>query len=508
MPDSSAALRDLTVWSVIARNAATRRDAAAFRDQNGVITHEVFRERVEALAAALAGLGVEPGDRIALLAENRTECHVLLGAAARLGAILVPLNWRLADAELAGILADCQPAMLVADDATIAIASLLAEAARPRLAATFGAPRGVFIGFPEVAASATGALPAPPAADAVLLLVFTAAVDGVPRGAMITHGNMVAAAAQLCIAVGFTGEDVFLGNLPAFHIMGTGFAFAMQFAGGATVVRPRFDAADAAGAIASLAITVIGTFPPMLAAILDAAQAGAHDLSSLRICLGLEAPPVIERLETEWPAARFWTGFGQTETTGMVTMGMARLRPGASGRQGSHCEMEIVDEADVSVPVGTVGEIALRGPIVMAGYWHRDEENAVVFRNGWHHTGDLGRLDDEGWLHYAGRTAAKDLIKTGGENVYPAEVEQVLLQHDSVREAVVFGLPDPQWGEIVAAVVVLSADGNADADALADFVADRIARYKRPRRIHFVTELPRDDNRRIDRAAVKATLVP
>ncbi|WP_161601115.1 AMP-binding protein [Neoaquamicrobium microcysteis] len=496
-------LRDFTVWSVIARNSAVRREAAAFRHGEAITTHGDHKARCEALATWLAGFGVLPGDRIAVLAENHIGFHTLLGAAARLGAIVVPLNWRLSEAELAGIVADCEPAVLIADDATMAVASTIAGVAPLKLAATMGEPAGAFVGFEAAATSPGGVLPPPPEADAVLLLVYTAAVDGVARGAMITHGNMIAAAAQLCLATGLAPADVFLGNLPAFHIMGLGFSFAVQFAGGATVVRPRFDAADAAAVIAAEGVTTIGSFPPMLAAILDAAQAGGHDLSSLKTCLGLEAPSVVERLETEWPRARFWTGFGQTETTGIVTIGMARDRPGSSGTQGPLCEIAIVDEADRPAAQGTVGEIVVRGPIVMSGYWRRDEENAVVFRNGWHHTGDLGKLVGDGALHYAGRTPAKELIKTGGENVYPAEVEHALLQHPSVTEAVVFGVPDPQWGEVVVALVVAHGP-TPEVEELAEFAGNRIARYKRPRKIIFADALPRDQNGRVDRSAAKA----
>lgn len=498
------AVHDLTVWSAIARNAAVRRDAPAFRHDGAVTTHGAHKAECEALAASLAGRGILPGDRIAVLSENRIEFQTLLGASARLGAIVAPLNWRLSEDELAGLLADCAPAALLVDATTATAASAFAGLAGLKLAAAFGGPAGNFQGLASLDPAPAGTLPPPPGTGAVFLLVYTAATDGVPRGAMITHGNMIASAAQLGAMIGLSPDDAFLGNLPIFHIMGLGFPFAFQFAGGATVVRPRFDAPDAARAIAAEGITAIGTFPPMLASVLDAAAAGEHDLASLRACIGLETPSVVERLETEWPHARFWTGFGQTETAGMVTLARARDRPGASGLPGAFCEIAIADEADRPAPEGTVGEILVRGPLVMGGYWGREAENAVVFRNGWHHTGDLGRFDGDGYLHYAGRTPAKELIKTGGENVYPAEVEQVLLQHPAVAEAFVFGIPDPQWGEAVVAVVVARNAGEPDAAALSDFVGGRIARYKRPRRIIFAASLPKDPSGRIDRPKAKA----
>ncbi|HWK64258.1 MAG TPA: AMP-binding protein [Rhizobiaceae bacterium] len=499
----AAPMRSFGVWSAIARNAAIHRERVAFIDGDVAETHGAFRDRCEALAAALLAGGIRPGERIAVLAENRLAIHALLGASARLGAILAPLNWRLRETELAAIISDCQPSAIIADDATITVASSLAAGSGAKLRATFGAPGGAFLAYEAVKAGDAGALPDTADGDAPLLMIYTAAVDGVARAATLTGANLVASAVQLVDAVGITEADRFLGNLPMFHIMAQSFAFAVQFAGGATVVRPRFDATDAAAAIEKHKVTLLGSFPPMLAGILDAAQSSGADISSLKSVIGLEAPAVIERLERAWPRSRFWAGFGQTETSGLVTVGLGSDNPGSAGVAGSLTEIAVVDGADRPVATGQVGEIVVRGPAVMAGYWGREEENAVVFRNGWHHTGDLGKLDAQGRLTYAGRLPAKELIKTGGENVYPAEVEKALLDSGAVVEAMVFGVPDDKWGERVVAAVVLRDDAGWGETQLREFIGGRIAAYKRPRDIVFADKLPRGINGLIDRAATR-----
>lgn len=487
---------DFTMWSAIERNATVHRDRLAFRAGDRTLSHADYAAGSQRVGAYLVSLGLREGDRLAILGENALETHLLLGACARTGIIAVPLNWRLTADELAAAVTDCEPSLLVSDATTSDVAQAVSQ----------GANRPGLLSIDELARKSSGAGDLPslafPASDDVFALIYTAAVDGLARGAKITHGNMIAAAAQLNLAIGFGPDDVFLANLPTFHVMGLGFGFAVQFAGGANIVRPRFDAADAASAIASEGVTTIGTFPPMLASILDAAKGGADDLSRLRHCIGLDAPATITRFEAEWPNARFWTGFGQTETTGMVTIGAASLHPGSSGRAGALSTVAIVDEADRLTASDTVGEIVVRGPIVMSGYWRRDEENAIVSRNRWHHTGDLARMTSDGHLHYAGRTPAKQLIKTGGENVYPAEVEQVLLRHPAVFRAVVVGIPDEQWGEIVAAAIVTNDGHKASIDEIAGFVAAQIARYKRPRRIIVVPALPITSDGRVDRVAV------
>jgi long-chain acyl-CoA synthetase len=344
---------------------------------------------------------------------------------------------------------------------------------------------------------------APPLAgrggDAVLML-YTAAVAGRARGAVLSQHNLLASAAQLAQAWTLGPADRWLGVLPLFHAAGIGLALAVQAAGGASVLLPRFDAAAAVRAIDAHDVTLCATFAPMLGAILDAAESAGSSLHSLRVLTGLEPPEVVARLATCCPGAEFWSGYGQAEVSAMVCVGRARERPGAAGRATAMTELAVIDAAGRPLEPGGVGEIAVRGPTVFLGYWDPEVQRPLpttTAGDGWHFTGDLGRLDADGWLWFAGRAPHKQLIKTGGENVYPAEVEQALLEHPAVAEAFVFGRADPQWGEAVHAACVLRPGASADEAELIAFVADRLARYKRPRSVVFVASP-------IDRAAASA----
>ena len=292
--------------------------------------------------------------------------------------------------------------------------------------------------------------------------------------------------------------------LPLFHLSGLGLFLGVLQAGGATVLSARFDATAAARQIAEHRVTVFAEFAPMLDAILGAAEAGSFDLSSLRVVTGLDTPQTVTRFEAACPNARFWSAFGQSELSGMVTMSPFRERPGSAGRPALLAEVAVFDDLERPAPVGTVGEIVARGPLVFKGYWNRDADNAETFRGGWHHTGDLGRFDDAGYLWYAGRSPAKELIKPGGENVYPAEVERVILEHVAIAEVVVIGVPDQKWGEAVKAVCVSKPGATVPApDELITFVGSRIAGFKKPRHVVFVDSIPKTGAGVADRARIK-----
>ena len=228
----------------------------------------------------------------------------------------------------------------------------------------------------------------------------------------------------------------------------------------------------------------------------------SHDLSSIRNVGGLDSPENIFRFKELVPHARFWTGFAQTEAM-PVTGGFMEERPGSAGRPSPLARVALFDDYDHEVPVGTPGEICVRSPVVFLGYWGLDEETAYTFRNGWHHTGDIGRFDEDGYLWYVKRKAEKELIKPGGENVYPTEVEKTILTHEAVTEVSVIGVPDKQWGEAIKAVCVLKPGKSLEAQDLIEFVASKIARYKKPKFIVFVDSLPKKPDGTVDRDQVK-----
>lgn len=496
-------LRSSTLVDVIGRNAAIFPDRTAFVFGDRRISHADYLCRVERLAAALSALGIAAGDRIAVLSENNAEFVDLYGAAAWLGAILVPINWRLSADEIAYIVGDAAPKLVVADAAHHEIF----RTARPEFS---GISHWIGIGFaaaPFISLDdcvSVGAIaPLPDAGEGALVMIHTAAVGGRPRGALVSQTGLLANAMQAIHAWSVGEDDISYAPLPLFHIAGLNLLLTCLCAGAASVVAPRFDAQEAARLIAAQKVTLFVEFAPMLGALLDAAGDG-RSLASLRIVTGLDTPETIARFEATCPGARFFVAFGQTETSGFVTLAPFRERPGSAGRPVLLTSVAVVDEGDRPVPSGETGEIVVRGPGVFEGYWNCPDDTAATFRNGWHHTGDNGAFDADGYLWYRGRSAAKELIKPGGENVYPAEVESALKAHPAIAEAVVFGVPDKEWGEAIKAICVPHAGGIATPDEISAFVASRIARYKRPKHLVLAEGLPRLDDGRIDRAGTKA----
>jgi long-chain acyl-CoA synthetase len=264
----------------------------------------------------------------------------------------------------------------------------------------------------------------------------------------------------------------------------------------------KFDAVRAAELIEEKHISVMIEFPPILGAILEQHEKTGVDISSLRAVSGLEVPETIEKYQ-KMTGGTFYAMYGQTETSCLATYGPYNDRPGSAGKTLPMAEVRLVDDYDRPVHVGDVGEIIMKGPMVFKGYWNLPEDNEYTFRGGWHHTGDQGRFDEDGFLWYAGRKAEKELIKPGGENVYPAEVEKTISEHPAIEATVVIGVPDPKWKEGIKAVCVLKEGETLDAQALINFVGERIARYKKPRYVEFVIELPLLEDGAVDREKVK-----
>jgi long-chain acyl-CoA synthetase len=249
-------------------------------------------------------------------------------------------------------------------------------------------------------------------------------------------------------------------------------------------------------------VSLLASFPPVLATLLEAREATDATWDSLRYVLGLDAPEMIQRLLAE-SGASFWTGFGQSETSGVITLIDVREKPGAAGKPLPGADVRCFDENGVEVPTGAPGEIVVQGPLVFRGYWRDEDANLYTSRHGWHHTGDLGRFDEEGYLYYLGRKPEKDLIKSGGENVYPAEVEFAIASLPQINAVCVIGVPDETWGETVKAVVELKPGKTLTEKEVVEAVTARIAAFKKPRHVQFVEALPRTSEGQIDRAAVK-----
>ena len=494
-------IRDVSIYDLIQFNANNAGDQPAFISPDKTLTYRQYLDRVDQLAAGLIESGIGQGDRICILAQNSIEYLELLGACAKTGAVAYPINWRLSAVEVKDVLQLADPKMLVVGAGHL---SQLEESEIKGVRARYIFGSASLEGFTSLDALylSTTVDPVNVRSDDPFAIISTAAVAGVPRGAVLTHNNLIMAGYLLINALGLTSEDCHLAALPLFHITGLGLALGMLQVGGKNVVLEVFDPTLAVQMMDTYQVSLIADFPPILSMLLDARKAAGAKWEHLKYVLGLDAPEVIQRLYVE-SDAKFWTGFGQSETTGLVTFVRVGVKPGATGKPLPFVRVRCVDELGKDVPAGMVGEIAVQGPIVFSGYWNDPVATSHTFRNGWHHTGDLGKFDDEGYLYYAGRKPEKELIKSGGENIYPAEVEQVLGELPEVAAACVIGIPDAKWGEAVKAVIELEPGAEISPGEISTAVAERIASYKKPRYIDFVVSLPRTADGQVDREAVK-----
>lgn len=475
-----------TLIDMLARTASEHGPRPALFFAGQVLSHADLHAAVRVQAAALAARGVGAGDRVLLLAGNRAEVLVLLGAVAWLGAMLVPLNLRLSAQEMAQQSRDALPCLAIVDEDCLPLWRAAWPEGMPQVPLASLATASAELAC--IGSAQASAAPRQDAPERPVLMLYTAAVDGHARGAVLSQSQLSASASQTGQAWSLGVEERWLGVLPLFHAAGIGLSLALLAAGGACVLLPRFDPAAAVAAVQRHRVTVCATFAPMLGALLDAAALhpdGGAALASLRICMGLEPPEVLHRLAALCPGANFWSAYGQAEVSSLVCLGLQRERPGAAGLALPPSQLRIQDEDGQPLACGLEGEIAVSGPTVFLGYWDAATQSAFRPADPWHRTGDRGRLDEDGWLWFTGRAAHKQLIKTGGENVYPAEVEQVLLEHPAVAQAFVFGRPDPQWGEAVHAVCALKPGATASQAELLAHVAARIARYKRPQSLVF-----------------------
>ena len=500
-------VQDFTLYDVICRNAQCHADRESIIFNDIRLTHSQFKEKCDQLAAGLVRMGVEKGDRLGIVAHNCDEFMILYGAAAKIGAILLPVNWRFQQNEVEFVLKDATPKFVFAGpEYQKTVKEIAGKVDTIERCYTIGGgdiPDGFHpfdTLYSEDGAAAQFLIPA----DSGFVIIHTAAVAGEPRGALLSQSNVVYSNLQIMFDNHLGPEDSHICMLPLFHIAALSRAMAVMHAGGKNVIIERFDPELTLKLIEKEKGTTFFHFPPILQMLLtkyDEAEEG-YDLSSLRHVGGLDSPDNIMRLKKLAPNVILGTGFAQTEAL-PVTGGPMEERPGSAGRPTALSKVILVDEYDNEVPVGTPGEICVRSPVVFLGYWGRDEDTAYTFRNNWHHTGDIGRFDEDGYLWYVKRKAEKELIKPGGENVYPVEVEQVILEHECVEEVSVIGVPDKQWGEAIKAICVLGPEKSLEPEELIEFVASKIARYKKPKFVVFVDTLPKTGDGEIDRDQVK-----
>ncbi len=498
-------LHDFTFYDLVNRNAAIYGDGRAWTDDgvDRVFSFSEVKDAVDRLACGLQKLGIEKGDRIGILGKNSFSYFLLYGAAAALGAIVLPINWRLSADEVAYNLNDGSPKIVFADpEFEEVLKSLKVKLTSVGDYFNLGSAHGGFKPFKTLLDQGTGVDVEAVATDDGFVIIHTAAVAGRPRGALLSHGNVLCANMQFNCLLNLTPEDVHYNVLPLFHVGGLFMATAAFHAGAFNLNVSKFDAARAARLVQEQKISVMLEFPPILGSILEQHEKTGVDISSLKAVTGLEVPETIEKYQ-EMTGGTFYAMYGQTETSCLATYGAYNDCPGSAGKMLPMAEVRLVDDYDSPVANGQVGEIVVKGPMVFKGYWNLPEDNEYTFRGGWHHTGDQGRFDEDGFLWYAGRKAEKELIKPGGENVYPAEVEKTISEHPAIEATVVIGVPDPKWKEGIKAVCVLKEGESLEVQALINFVGERIARYKKPRYVEFVAELPLLEDGAVDREKVK-----
>ncbi|MCK4823556.1 AMP-binding protein [bacterium] len=497
-------LYDYNLYSVIKRNARVYNERVALISENNTISHQQFLEKVDRLSQGLISTGVEKGDRIGVVGQNCLEYIYLYGAAAKTGAIILPVNWRLNSEELEYVITDGAPKIIFASsELHDVVASLIAKFSFIKRAYSFGQTGNVFESFDDLMEKEATFTEVEVHSSDDYVIIYTAAVQGRLRGAVLSHQNVMISNLLFMYHLGLIKTDAHLLMLPLFHIFGLSMALSVMQAGGANIIMPKFDVDVALRHIQEDKTTILGSFPPMLKALLDKAEEYNYDLSSLKHVVGLDHPDVINRLQ-EMSGATFWAAYGQSETSGLISFAPYSERPGSAGVPSFMAELETVDDYGNVLKTGTSGEIVVRGPMVFKGYWNLEKDNEYTFRDGWHHTGDLGQIDKEGYLLYGGRSPTKELIKPGGENVYPAEVEKVILEHPLMEEVSVIGVPDPKWGEAIKAICVLKEGELMAENDLIEFVAARIARYKKPKYVVFTSRLPKTEDGLNDRQKIKA----
>ena len=468
--------------------------------------------RTDQLARALRELGVRKGDRVAALVLNSPAFLETMLAVAKLGAVFVPMNLRLSSPEVGYLLADSGADVFVASGplAPVARAASAEEGVRVRhRVVADGSAEDGELAFEDLLASGEPrALGSDVAGSDLSCLMYTAGTTGRPKGAMLTHDNHLwNVVNSLSFGRGLRSTDVTVTVAPMFHIGGLGVhTLPLLYVGGRNVVLPSFDPAQTLATMARERATVQFMVPAMWAALMAVPDFEQHDLSALELAVSGGAPCPLTVIDFfQGRGVPFQEGFGMTETAPGVSVLDAEsvnAKAGSIGRPMFHVQARIVDESDTDAGTDTVGELVVRGPNVFAGYWGLPEATAEAFRGGWFHTGDLGRVDADGYITLVDRK--KDMIISGGENVYPIEVEQVLYRHDAVQEAAVVGVPDERWGETPVAVVALAAGATATAEDLLGYTCDRLAHFKCPTRVEFVDALPRNATGKVLKTELRA----
>jgi len=486
-----------SLTQAIRRAVAIRPDAVAVIDGDVRFTWHQFADRVARLANAFIDLGVRPGDRIVLLALNSHRTLECFYAAMWASGVIVPLNHRLGLGEIVAQTDDCSPKVVVLGPDFVGLADAVASGADGQVrllvhSAEGPAPDG-FKAYEDLLVGHEPVADAGHSGDDLACLLYTSGTTSAAKGVMLSHANFCANTANVVPELGMDETTVHLHHGPLFHVASAARLFSTTHVAGTHVFLPRFVASEVIAEIARTGVTHATFVPTMFRMMLDEPSLLTADLSSLRyVSYGSAAmpEPLLREFMAALPEARLLQSYGMTELSPVVTIlgwrdhlpeaaDSGRLR--SAGRPAMFAEVAVVDPQDQPVSSGTHGEIVARGPMVMQGYWNRPDLTAEALRGGWMHTGDIGYFDEAGYLYVVDRL--KDMIITGGENVWSQEVENALASHPAVAQCAVIGKPDPHWGEAVHAVVNLREGMAASAEDLIAHCRGLIAHYKCPRSV-------------------------
>jgi long-chain acyl-CoA synthetase len=494
----------MNLATVLTETSARMPDRVALRLGEAALTYRELDRASARVAALLATRSVGPGDRVGVMLPNVPEFAVVYYGVLRAGAVVVPMNPLLKAREFAYHLTDSGARLAFAWHAAATEAT---EGAASAGTEVFEVDPSTFLDtLPKHTASEEVA---DRAADMTAVILYTSGTTGAPKGAELTHGNLLrnAEVAQSDL-VHLGPDDVVFGGLPLFHSFGQTCTLNVTMAAGATLaLLPRFEARTALAVLRATNATVFAGVPTMYSAFL--AQSQPPELPDLRVCIsGGAALPVevLHRFEDRFRSPVL-EGYGLSETSPVVSFNRLDRdrKPGSIGTPVTGVEMRVVDETGHPVATGGVGEIAIRGHNVMKGYWRKPEETATVLdADGWFRTGDVGKVDEEGYYFIVDRK--KDLVIRGGFNIYPREIEEVLYEHPAVAEAAVIGIPHPELGEEVAAVLTLKPDTEATEDELRGFVKRQVAPYKYPRVVRIVEALPKGPTGKILKTEIRLSI--
>src|ERR671922_2057799 len=490
------------IADLLSQSAAEHPDRVAIKVEDSELSYAALDEASARVAGLLRAKGVEPGDRVGIMLPNVAYFPVCYYGALRAGAAIVPMNPLLKDREVAFYLGDSDAKVLFAWHQ-------FAEAAHGGAEQT-GA-ECVLVEPGEFEALLERCDPAADVAERdagdTAVVLYTSGTTGTPKGAELTHGNLLR---NVEVCIGLFGADertVTLGALPFFHSFGQTCALNTTVAvGGRLTLIPRFAGGKALEIIQRDGVTLFEGVPTMYAAMLNDPRADETDASGLQVCVsgGAAMPVEIMRAFEKKFGCQILEGYGLSETSPVASFNRRdrERKPGSIGIPVDGVEMRVIDDDGNEVPPGEVGEIAIRGHNVMKGYWRRPDATAeAIDPDGWFKTGDMAKVDEDGYFFIVDRK--KELVIRGGFNIYPREIEEVLYEHPAVREAAVIGVPHAELGEEVAAAVALKSDADASAAELRDFVKQRVAAYKYPRQVWLLDELPKGPTGKILKREIK-----